>query len=323
MSNANALEFNTPPGQFVFGDLYEPQTEDFDGNPLVIKSGTRKGEPTQLYVCGLAIPKTQPHWGNEPGWGQTIWAAGHAAFPNHPAIMSAWDSGDFSWKIFDGDSPAIPKKAKMRIPLNERPGHKGCWILRIQSSFPPSIFDAVKDPANPTPLDVEGAVRPGYVIQVVGSVKGNTGASPGVYLNLNAVGLRAYLPEIVSRGVDVKGKFGGALPAGASTMPAASAPLPTPASPPAAAPAPTPATPARPAAVVAPTPATPAAPPSPAAMAAAPAMMGIPAPAVAPPPPPPAPPAAPVTPMHKGHTVASYLAAGWTMDQLKADGYAG
>jgi hypothetical protein len=324
LSNVKATEFNTPPGQFVFGDLYEPQTEDFDGNPLVVKSGTDKGKPTQLYVCGLAIPKTQPHWGNEPGWGQAIWAAGHAAFPNHPAIMSAWDSGDFSWKIIDGDSPLIPKKAKARIPLNERPGHKGCWVLRIQSSFPPSIFDAVKDPANPTPLDVEGAVRPGYVIQVVGTVKGNTGASPGVYLNLHAVGLRAYLPEIVSRGIDVKGKFGGALPAGASTMPAASAPLPaaapaqsaapaplpTPASPPAAAPAPAPAVPA-----------APAAPPSASALAAAPAMMGIPAPAVAPPPP--GPPAAPVTPMHKGHTVASYLAAGWTMDQLKADGYAG
>ena len=304
---STATELTTPPGRFVFGDLYEPETEDFDGNPLVIKSGADKGKATQLFVIGLAIPKTQAHWGNEPGWGQAIWAAGHAAFPGGEAQRP-----DFSWKISDGDSTVIPPKSKSKVRPCDREGWKGCWVLRLQSSFAPQIYNALTNPENPTPLNDMDAVRPGYVIQVVGTVKGNSGASPGVYLNHSAVGLRAYLPEIILRGVDVKGKFGGAVPAGASTMPAA-ATMPA---------IPAPASPAPPAAVpvpLAPMPAPAVAAP-PVAVVPAPSVVGVPvaprAPAAAPPPP-------AARPAHKGLPVDSYLATGWTIDQLRADGYTG
>ena len=312
-----AVELTTPPGRFVFGDLYEPETEDFDGNRLVIKNGADKGKETQLFVIGLAIPKTQAHWGNEPGWGQSIWAAGHAAFPGGEAQHPT-----FSWKIYDGDATAIPPKSKSKVRPCDREGWKGCWVLRLQSAFAPAIYNALTNPENPVPMNDKDAVRPGYVIQVVGTVKGNTGSSPGVYLNHNAVGLRAYLPEIITRGVDVKGKFGGAVPAGASTMPAA-ATLPTP--PPSTAPAAAPAawTPPPAAAALPPMPAA-AAPPT--AVVPAPAVVGIPvAPAA-----PPAPAAAPVAPRppaarppHKGIPVDSYFAQGWTIEQLRADGYVG
>ncbi len=313
-----ATELTTPPGRFVFGDLYEPETEDFDGNPMVIKNGADKGKPTQLFVIGLAIPKTQAHWGSEPGWGQAIWAAGHAAFPGGEAQQPT-----FSWKISDGDSTTIPPKSKSKIRPCDREGWKGCWVLRLQSAFAPQIYNALTNPENPTPLNDKDAVRPGYVIQVVGTVKGNTGSSPGVYLNHDAVGLRAYLPEIITRGVDVKGKFGGAVPAGASTMPtAAILPAPAPGAAPALPPLPVPAAaPAAPAYV-------PAA--APVAVVPAPAVMGIPvAPAApsAPPAPAAAPPAAPppptTRPMHKGIPVDSYIANKWTMEQLRADGYTG
>jgi hypothetical protein len=301
----NAVELTTPPGRFVFGDLYNPETEDFDGNPLVIKNGADKGKPTQLFVIGLALPKTQAHWGNEPGWGQVIWATAHSAFPGGEASRP-----DFSFKIYDGDATVIPPKSKSKIRPCDREGWKGCWVLRLQSAFAPSIYNALTNPENPTPMNDKDAVRPGYVIQVVGTVKGNTGSSPGVYLNHNAVGLRAYLPEIITRGVDVKGKFGGSVPAGASTMPAA-------ATLPAAAP---PASPAAPAALP---PAAPASAAAPLAVVPAPGIVGIPTaprpPAAAPAPP--APPAA--RPPHKGLPVDSYIAAGWTMEQLKADGYPG
>ena len=303
-----AVELTTSPGRFVFGDLYEPETEDFDGNRMKIKNGPDAGKDTQLYVIGLALPKTAAHWGSEPGWGQTIWAAGHAAFPGGEAQRP-----DFSWKIYDGDSTVIPTKSKSKVRPCDREGWKGCWVLRLQSAFAPAIYNALTNPENPVPMNDKDAVRPGHVIQVVGTVKGNTGSSPGVYLNHNAVGLRAYLPEIVTRGVDVKGKFGGAVPAGASTMPAAVA-MPAPA--PSAAPAPSPAIPAPLPAVAAP----------PTAVVPAPAIMGIPTVAAAPPPPaaaPAAPPAPVARPPHKGIAYAAYVAQGWTDAQLRADGYVG
>ena len=303
---SNAVELTTPPGRFVFGDLYDPETEDFDGNPLVIKSGADKGKATQLFVIGLALPKTQAHWGNEPGWGQAIWAAGHAAFPGGEASRA-----DFSWKISDGDATTIPPKSKSKIRPCDREGWKGCWVLRLQSSFAPAIYNALANPENPTPMNDKDAVRPGYVIQVVGTVKGNSGASPGVYLNHNAVGLRAYLPEIITRGVDVKGKFGGAVPAGASVMPAAATMPATPA----------PASPAPPAA--APPPAAPAVAAPPTAVVPAPAVVGIPAAPLPPAARPAAPPPPAARPAHKGLPVDSYIAAGWTIDQLRADGYGG
>jgi len=308
-----AIELTTPPGRFVFGDLYEPETEDFDGNPLVIKNGVDKGKPTQLFVIGLALPKTQTHWGNEPGWGQTIWAAGHAAFPGGEATRP-----DFSWKIYDGDSQVIAPKSKSKVRPCDREGWRGHWVLRLQSAFAPAIYNALTNPDNPTPLNDKDAVRPGYVIQVVGTVKGNTGSSPGVYLNHSAVGLRAYLPEIITRGVDVKGKFGGAVPAGASTMPAAAA-MPAPAPMPAVAAPPDAYTPP-------PTAAVPMQAAPPVAVVPAPAIMGIPTVPAAPPAPAmapaaPLPPPPPAAPTHKGILVAAYLAQGWTMDQLKADGY--
>lgn len=305
-----AVELTTTAGRFVFGDLYEPETEDFDGNPLVIKNGVDKGKATQLFVIGLAIPKTQAHWGNEPGWGQAIWAAGHAAFPGGEAQQPT-----FSWKIYDGDATAIPPKSKSKVRPCDREGWKGCWVLRLQSAFAPAIYNALTNPENPVPMNDVNAVRPGYVIQVVGTVKGNTGSSPGVYLNHSAVGLRAYLPEIITRGVDVKGKFGGAVPAGASTMPAAST-LPAPA--PNAAPAPSTALP--------PVPAAPPPAAAPTAVVPAPAIMGIPtapaapiapsAPAAAPPPP-------TTRPPHKGIPINAYFAQKWTIEQLRADGYTG
>lgn len=309
----NPIEFTTPPGRFVFGDLYEPNDKDFDGNPLVVKSGADKGKPRVEFIIGLAVPKTQAgHWANEPGWGQTIWAAGHAAFPGGEAQRP-----DFSWKVLDGDQKTVPPKSKSKVPYCDREGHKGCWILRFSGGFAPKIHSAI-DLNNVQPLLEPGAVVPGYVMQVIGTVDGNTGSSPGVYLNHKAVGLRAYMPVIASQGVDVTGKFGGSLPAGASALPAAGytapavpgAPAPAPGSPPPPPPA-----------------ASAAAPPAaPTAVAPSTGFIAPPAPGAAPPPPaaaaaPPPPAAGPqMTAAANGLSYAQYIAAGWTDAQLRAKG---
>lgn len=313
MSNSKAAEFTSPVGRIVWGSLYEPNTKDFDGNQMVVKSGADKGKPTQRYEFGLAVPKTQAHFANEPGWGQLAWATAHAAFPGgdqSPAMRP-----DFSWKITDGDSAVIPPKSKSKVKPCDREGFKGHWVLKYSSSFAPKIYDA-RDVNNPVLLEGKDAIVPGYAVQVIGSIAGNTGASPGIYLNHAAVGLRAYMPEIKTGGVDVTGKFGGAVPAGATNVPAAGFVAPsTP-----AAPAPAAAAPAAPAA---PAPAAPAPAAAPTAITPAPALMGIP---TAPPPPgaAPAAPAAPIgRPPHKGHPYEAYKAQGWTDEQLRADGYTG
>jgi hypothetical protein len=307
--STKAVEFTSPVGRIVWGSLYDPRTKDFDGKPLVIKSGPDAGKPTQMYEFGLAVAKTQAHFANEPGWGQLAWATAHAAFPG--GDQSPAMSPDFSWKIEDGDSTIISTKSKTKTRPCDREGYPGCWIIKFSSSFAPKIYDA-RDPNSPVLLDAPGAVLPGYYVQVVGSMAGNTGKTPGIYINHGAVGLRAYGTEIRSAGVDVTGKFGGAVPPGATNVPAAGfAPPATP-----AAPAPSAGLPAAP---VAPAPAA-----APTAVTPVPSIMGVP---VAAPPPPsaasavPTPP--PSRPPHKGIPVDKYIAAGWTIEQLRADGYTG
>jgi hypothetical protein len=315
LSNSKAVEFTSPVGRIVWGSLYEPNTKDFDGNPLVVKKGVDAGKPTQRYEFGLAVPKTQAHFANEPGWGQLLWATAHTAFPggdNSPAMRA-----DFSWKITDGDSTVIPPKSKSKIKPCDREGFAGHWVLKYSSSFAPKVYDA-RDINNPVLLEGKDAVVPGYAVQVIGTAAGNTGNSPGIYLNHGAVGLRAYLPEIRTGGVDVTGKFGGALPAGSTQVPAAGFATPSAPAPAAAAPS---ASPPPPAALPA------AAAPPPTAIVPAASLAGVPVPGAAPPPPRAAAPAPPPTavskPLHRGIPYEAYKAQGWTDQQLKDDGYTG
>lgn len=324
----NPVEFTTPPGRFVFGDVYDPETEDFDGNPMVYKSGVDTGQPRVDFVVGVAIPKTQAHWGLEIGWGDKILAKGRASFPGGDA-----ENNDFSWKISDGDSRILPKKSKSKVLPCDREGWKGCWILRFSGGFAPKLWNAIIDPKNPTPLIEPGVLLTGYWIQVIGEVDGNSGASPGVYLNHRAVGLLGYDKVIQSQGVDVVGKFGGALPSGVSQTPVGGfqAPPPLPG-------APDP----RLGAIAAgngmpPLPGAPAAsalpPPVHTAVTRDPGFIAPPAPgalpgvgAAVPPPPgaavPPPPSVGPVmTPAAGSLTYAQFIAGGWTADQLRAKGY--
>src|ERR1700709_118294 len=91
-----------PVGRFVGGDLYTPNDKDVDGNPLLVKQGPNKGQPTVQYFCAVAIPKQagHTHWAqafepmptrigivgdkeNPPNgkWGEVIWQFGHAQWP--------------------------------------------------------------------------------------------------------------------------------------------------------------------------------------------------------------------------------------------------
>lgn len=326
MANRNPVEFTTPPGRFVFGDMYDPETEDFDGNPLVVKTGVNKGDPRVVFVVGIAIPKTQAHWGLEVGWGDKILAKARSCFPGGEA-----ERQDFSFKISDGDSRVLSPKSKSKVLPCDREGWKGCWILRFSGGLAPKLWNAITDPKNPTQLIEPGVLLTGYWIQVIGEVDGNSGASPGVYLNHRAVGLLGYDKVIASQGVDVAGKFGGSLPAGVSSTPIGGfqAPPPLPSGP-TGVPAPSAALPPPPGAGYVNPVGVPAGLPPPMAVTRDPGFIAPPPPGALPgaavPPPPgaavlPPPATGPVmTPLAGGLSYAQYIAGGWTADQLRAKG---
>lgn len=317
MSTAR-VNITSPVGRIVMGNLYEPNTKDFDGKPLVIKTGPNAGQPTVRYFFGLAIPKgTERHWA-ETEWGKQIWAVGHTAFP------AAAQRPDFSWKIEDGDS-VIPNKRNRKPCDNE--GWKGHWILKLSGGFAPKIYRQDGDKfVQATDVDY---VKCGYFVEVAFSVDGNGQQNnPGVYLNHAMVCFRAYGPEIVfGPNVDDAGFGKSALPAGASATPPPSAiPLP-------AAPSQAPLAPLPPYAGPAPLPPSSAAPlpvmPNPAFLQVPPPATGngvvSPIAIVAPPLPVPVVPSSPALKMTAAAgavTYEAYRTGGWSDAQLIANGLA-
>lgn len=228
MSNLKPVEITSPVGRIVQGDLYTPNKTDSKGNPLVFKSGDKKGQPAEQFYFALAIPKNpgETHWASTT-WGAKIWAAGHAA---HPA---AAQRHDYSWKIEDGDSTIPNKNNRVNANTEGFPGH---WIIKFSSYIAPKLYQP-NGQGSYEQLTQPGFIKRGHYVEVFFTVQGNTGESPGVYINPSMVCFRAYGPEIYS-GPDVsQAGFGQApLPAGASMTPPPSN-VPMPASAPAMAPA--------------------------------------------------------------------------------------
>lgn len=311
MAKRNPVLFNTPPGRFIGGSLYRGSTHDAKGVLRVFKNGPNAGQPRVDFSVGIAIPKTKGHWAEEPGWGQTIWAEGHAAWPGGQTQLR-----DFAWKVQDGDSTEMNGAMKRNC---DREGYPGNWILWFGTTSlaaqPKRIPFATAIGSPPQWNDTPDFCLPGDIIEVRGSVVGNEAESPGVYLNPEAVCMRGYHEDgrITSSFVDLAtAGFGAApLPAGASTAPVGNA------LPPAAPPAPgaSPSTPAAPPAPASPVPA-PAAPPAPVTTPVTPnaAILGAPAPVTVPP--------APAVRMLKnGGVYDDWIKAGWTDDSLRQAGH--
>jgi hypothetical protein len=212
----------------------------------------------------------------------------------------------------------------------DKEGYPGHWVFTFRSGFP---IKFVNSDGSAYLLD-KGAVKCGDYVQVAGSVVGNTGKSPGVYLNHTIVSLQG-LGEAITGGPDPKtlGFGQGAQPEGMTAVGAlrtGSAP-PTP---PAAG-----ATPAAPGAGSTPPPPGGSSPPPPGN--AAPPQVPVqpaagfvganngapPPPGASSPPPPPggapaAPPAGPkMTAKAAGQSYAAFIAANWTDALLKQHGY--
>jgi len=214
-----ATNLTFPIGRLLWGSLYVAETKDYDGNPMVIKSGPDMGKPTQKFSFGVAIQKgTEKSWA-ETEWGAKIWAEVQLSWPR-----GEYNSPDFSWKITDGDSTSFKKGGTK--PINQYAGYAGHWVITFGSTYAPSLWkikDGARQPYQSN--DFEQLVQPdfiknGYYIQVAGSTASNQNAkNPGMYINHNQVCFMAYGEVLQGGGDPAAAGFGGALPAGATTAP--------------------------------------------------------------------------------------------------------
>jgi len=258
-----------------------------------------------MFECSVAcaIPKTHPaeRWQDTP-WGKVIYDTGAAA---HPTLVA---SDAFSWKVLDGDSAKVNKAGKRNC---DKVGHPGHWVLWFSQGWLPKRVNATGEVEL-----ADGAIQPGYYIQVFGSVAGNKlvpNGTPGVYLNPIAVALVGEGEKIVTDVDTTKVGFGGAaLPAGARPVQAAApqfaqpAGFPQPAAHPVAAGYPQPMSNvpvSAPSATIYPS-SVPAPAPNP-------AILQVPAPA----------PVRQMTAKAAGATYEQFVAQGWTDDMLRQQGY--
>lgn len=205
------VELLLPVGRLVQGSIYEPQTKNIDGAPLIIKNGPNMGKPRQDYHVAIAIKKgAESHW-SQTQWGALIYNFALTAFPNGQTQIPS-----FAWKIIDGDS-AIPNR-KNKKPC-DRPGHPGHWILHFNGGFAPSLYTS--DGSKPIPEI--NFLNLGDYVQLFGDISANNSQqTPGIYLNHKLIAFSGYGERIaVSSTVDpTTVGFGGTpLPDGASPIP--------------------------------------------------------------------------------------------------------
>lgn len=192
MSNGNTLskQILFPPGRVVQGSLYKAQDKDANGQPRIYPPGHAKaGQPKISYFFAVATPKNGEAAWWETAWGRDCLAIGQQAWP-----QGQWQQGSFAWKIEDGDSQVPNKRGRKNASTEGMPGH---WIINFSSSFAPKICDE-----RGQPLLQPDLVKPGYWVEVLGTVKSNeTASNPGIYMNHDHVAFRGVAKEIY-QGVD-------------------------------------------------------------------------------------------------------------------------
>jgi hypothetical protein len=205
-----------PVARLVQGDLYEPQTEDMQGNKLTVKSGENAGKDRVNYFFSVAIPKAGEQIWWQTQWGAKVYALAQAAWPAwFDPSNGACKHPKFSWKIIDGDDATPNPEANMRRNC-DREGFPGHWVVRCSSGFATKVFDE-----SGNPLLQPGLVKCGYWVEVLISINtnGNT-QKPGMFINHNMVAYRAPGKEIIAGPDPRTVGFGrSALPAGVTAQP--------------------------------------------------------------------------------------------------------
>lgn len=205
-----------PVGRYVGGSVEKGRHVEIKG----VKQFHADGSPVLDYSFGFAIPKTPGKDWKDETWGAQILAKAQQEFP-----QGQWQHASFSWKIQDGDSTIPNKKNKKN---SDNPNYANSWVVWFSSRFPVKTVNAKGTAA----IDAS-SIRPGFWIQVLASVAGNDGETPGMYLNHDFVSFQAPGEEITFQQDASEVGFGNApLPAGVSSTPVGQM-APPPANPPA------------------------------------------------------------------------------------------
>lgn len=291
--------FITPVGRIVGGMLHE-----------MFEKTKQDGTKVSEFVVMLAMPVADPETVALVARIKALGAAAFSAKPHH------LQRPDFAWKMIEGDS-AIPN-TEGKVP-NTREGFPGHIILTLTTQYP---FQTCGP--NPNDLIDASTVKRGDWVRLAGNIVGNgRDDKPGIYANLrSAMFIRPGEEIQTASAVTAATAFGGLVPGQATPampgrtvmpgLPATASGLPgVPGLPTAVAPA-MPAAPPMPTATA---PVAPIAPGGVPAMPVAPAMDLVNAVA------PPLEPVLTALAVSQGVTVAAALAAGHTLEQLKAAGY--
>ncbi len=348
------IEFLTPLGRFVQGDLFKASDKDHQGNPRVYKAGHPKaGQPNPQYFVALAIPKTSP---DLQAFLAQLWQVARDGFPNYFDRATGNPLRNIAIKISDGDG--VDHYGK---PNSAKEGWAGCMVIKLTTQFPIKVYRTgqfTEDKRIDTDSTRHHEVKRGDWIRVSGCLQANGDMqNPGIFVNPE-MAEHCYSGDAILGGADPAATFAApvaSLPMGATALPpAGSVPMPPPAAvqmpgvvpgmmpPPAAAPGMVPGMAPQPGMM----PGAQLPPPTPAAQPAvvpgqhtaymAPPAGMMPPPAAAPgmvpgmmpgaqlPPPVPAPVAQTLVPTAaaNGHTIESLRAMGMTDDMMIARGYA-
>jgi len=208
------VDFLTPVGRLVQGDVFNPQDKDPEGRPLTIRTGPNAGQQKVQYFIRVAIPKSDPGW---PALEAKIKSEAKIGFPQFFGPQGECLAPRFAWKFVDGDS-AVPNQRGVKPCDCE--GFAGCWVLSMTTQFAPKAYrkggsEIITDP---------NEIKSGYYIRVYGTIAANGSVQqPGVFVNQSMVELVGYGPEI-KNGPDAKSIFASQaenLPVGMSPTPVA------------------------------------------------------------------------------------------------------
>lgn len=219
---AERITMVTPVGRIVAGDLWEPRTTDFQGNPLKYKTGPNAGQDRAEYFIALAIPKNDPQW---PAIHQAIYKEAMRGFPHLFDQQGNFQGQKFAWKFVDGDSTLLNSN---NVRPCDKEGYPGHWVLSLASTIAPKVYDRNNQQIDPATKAVK---RGDYVRVQISFVANEQPQNPGIYMGANMVQFSHQGEEITS-GPDAATVFGAtplpAAPVGANTTPQPSLnPMPT------------------------------------------------------------------------------------------------
>lgn len=187
---ADNLQFVTPVGRFVSGDLTKKRVKDKDGRDIA--------PDKQRFEFGIAFAKTDPQIG---ALIQQIATYAHGEYsktaPHIAQRVVNWMNtlDGFSMKIANGDKPNAEGKVN--------PNTAGHWVFYFSTALDP--IGAIAPTNAQIPLD---RIKRGWFVDVAGSVaiNGLTDNNAGVYMNPAVIRLVAEGEEIVG-GIDPQAVF--------------------------------------------------------------------------------------------------------------------